>query len=659
MTVDRTDEADFRPERLNVQGTVDKGFTDPSGNFPKQDYFYEASTNKAARGDKRNELNIGGGIDGLSVDLSTQQHSKYPFNNVKETLSGHVVEYDDTPGGERILIKHRSGSGIELRADGSIVMKTENNMIQSVSGSSALIVEGDADMKISGNLNLTVSGDMNINVGGDMNINAGGNKKETINGSSRELVYGTKGSTVRGSRSDTTTGVVTRSSLSGLNEIVKGDQRLTVDGSAIWGVSGTLKSTSESEMIISSANINMGADNLSVFGASGTIGGAGIVHYGVTFYGTTFHGDLNGTALKSVTSDVTNSQPYPENQTGTASGWTSVNDGTSSASATSDTMDSYLNASGHGTQKISVDVDNSLFNLVDRSDANDGLSERNLTTTETRSVMRDPANQNNDKFIGNAVSSKVISNSYSRTVPSAIGRLSNSTGQIRTPAEPVSNSKLAAATRFKTNKNVASTKFIVNHAYDPNLIDEGFPITGQINLSKGVKLARFLGGSGDKVTLNHIATREDKLQLARQYMMHANAVSTIINDKGSFSNHRLVVVEGLYKPGPTETPTPDSINDRATKGEAVVYELHNAAGEIDIEKTYDLATWWKDSLNFDKLILSYDTLSPDESLVAQIILIMPEIDSEYKLVNKMYSNKLQTLYNNSVQGNELIEIQSA
>ena len=49
-------------------------------------------------------------------------NARYPFNNVYESESGHVMEYDDTPGAERISQFHRSGTNYEIDHNGT---KTE------------------------------------------------------------------------------------------------------------------------------------------------------------------------------------------------------------------------------------------------------------------------------------------------------------------------------------------------------------------------------------------------------------------------------------------------------------------------------------------------------------------------------------------------------
>lgn len=653
MTVDKNDNADNRTDAENASGGVKGGFRDPSGSFPKLSYAFESTVNKAARSAKRNELSIGGGLDGLGVKLPLQQMSQYPYNQVMETVAGHVIEIDDTPGGERILIKHNSGSGIEMRADGSMVMKSEANVVQSVSGSSTLIVEGDVNIKANGNLSLTVAGDLKLNVGGNIEINSGGNKTENISGSSRENVNGSMGSIVRGNRSLTTVGVQTDTTLSGKNEIIKGTSRKSVQGEAIWGVSGRLHQTSEGEMAISSPNMNIAASNLSVFGASGTIGGSGIVHYGVTYYGTSFYGDLVGTASKSLESDVTHSQSYPGVEVGSSPGYSVTDDGTETAAASSGLMNSYLNESANGTIKISIDEGDHIKNSIDRTVTNDGISEKELNTREIRSALREPANMANNTFVGNAVSAGKISGTYSKTVPSSTGRIYSKSPAVRIPTSGGLNATTDNIKRYKPAKEEKATKIIPDPIFDPNNFTG--TITPELNLAKGVKLSKFLGATGDKVTLGHISTNEEKLQLARQYYVQAQAYSTILNNTGEFKDFRLVVVEGLYKKGPNEKITANSNNDLAMKGRTVVYELHDEKGQISLEKTFDLAAYWKDMLKFEKLILSYDTFNPDGSMTAQIILCMPEFDADYNVVGGKYSNIVETHYNNNVLGTDLIE----
>lgn len=53
----------------------------------------------------------------------SRYNTKYPWGKVNQTISGHLTEYDDTPGFERINIQHRTLSYLTFHADGSIAIK--------------------------------------------------------------------------------------------------------------------------------------------------------------------------------------------------------------------------------------------------------------------------------------------------------------------------------------------------------------------------------------------------------------------------------------------------------------------------------------------------------------------------------------------------------
>lgn len=115
--------------------------------------------------------------------------SVYPFNKSSQTESGHIIEYDDTPGAERICISHRAGAYIEMLKDGTVLYKavkdnhniangdtfsaTGGSFNRTVGGSVTDEVSSGYDLKISGgNLNINVSGSVNIQAGGSFNVKA-------------------------------------------------------------------------------------------------------------------------------------------------------------------------------------------------------------------------------------------------------------------------------------------------------------------------------------------------------------------------------------------------------------------------------------------------------------------------------------------------------
>lgn len=105
--------------------------------------------------------------------------SVYPMNKVYESKSGHVREYDDTPGNERIHEYHRSGTYYEVSAGGDRVVK--------VVGDGYEIIAGGKNTIIKGTCNLTIEGNVNQYVKGDYNLQVDGNKTEVIMGDVKEF----------------------------------------------------------------------------------------------------------------------------------------------------------------------------------------------------------------------------------------------------------------------------------------------------------------------------------------------------------------------------------------------------------------------------------------------------------------------------------------
>ncbi len=115
--------------------------------------------------------------------------AQYPFNRVIETSSGHSIEIDDTPGAERIMVFHRSGSFVQIDSRGTRVDKTvsdnyEINQTNShvyIGGKSIVTIEGDSHVVVKGNKTEEIFGDYRqlihgnheVSVASQMNFNAG------------------------------------------------------------------------------------------------------------------------------------------------------------------------------------------------------------------------------------------------------------------------------------------------------------------------------------------------------------------------------------------------------------------------------------------------------------------------------------------------------
>ena len=125
MADDRNDDlVSDAAENRNIPENPYKDFTDT---FPRGKYVNAASTNLATRGLEQNELIFGGSTTDLNLNVKDLPPSEYPMNQVRETIAGHVTEFDDTPGRERVLFKHSTGSGIDMRPDGTVIINTKYN----------------------------------------------------------------------------------------------------------------------------------------------------------------------------------------------------------------------------------------------------------------------------------------------------------------------------------------------------------------------------------------------------------------------------------------------------------------------------------------------------------------------------------------------------
>ena len=644
------------------QGVGNTNNEDPTGQFPKSEYFFSSNLNYAATGAARNELYTGGGDLGLSLGLNEQGSSEYPYNQVSETTSGHIIEIDDTPGNERILIKHRTGSGVELRSDGTVLVASTKNKVELTADDHTVVVEGEGNLVYKGNLNLKVDGDFNIECL-NFNVKAKGGYNMDVAGSHRTRVGGNLGETVGGGSSRTSVGQVTNTSLGGFSNNVKGVYSNNVDGEANFVAKGLTTLTSEERINISTPDLNQAATNLSIFGDEGTIGGENIImysynsHVGQTVYATTmsaetFHGDLNGTAKVAATSlhqsYADGTSPYYSPSVGSQGTITETAvDTKATALPTGALLTDYLTKSQNGVRLVAIDDGNFIKNNIDKTEVYGGLSNLDLTTGLVRSRLRDLSNLNVEDFTSKAVAEGVLSANYAKVAPVGIGRVvsGNTTpkfGQIKFGNVQVSSS----SDPFLPRRLRAS--LIPDPVYNP---DFQLAITSGTKLAPGVTMAKFLGSTGHPTNLEFIKEPQQRKDLARQLYLHAEVMRSVSTNKTAFADYRLLVQEGVYRPGPLETPS--GLNALKLSGQAVVYDLVDLSGRSDPAVIFDLAEYWKDTLYFDKLILSYDTYDPDKEIDAQIIVVMPVIDEDWVGV---FNRDVETQFNGKKMAEgELVE----
>lgn len=200
-----------KPSQQSIDsGATTLGFRDPNSKYPLKEYLGEADTNRLARGviegtvvTKKDATRVRDVPKALEQGSWSQPEApfgaKYPYNKVFESESGHIQEWDDTPGQERIHTYHRSGTYTEIDPNGTQVnyivgdnfVLMERNGCFHVSGECNITVDGNANVyarsdanvqveqnatvQVGNNLNIGVATDTTLAVGGDMKIKVAGN----------------------------------------------------------------------------------------------------------------------------------------------------------------------------------------------------------------------------------------------------------------------------------------------------------------------------------------------------------------------------------------------------------------------------------------------------------------------------------------------------
>ena len=236
------------------------GFYDPNSIYPK--YKEEPDVNRLAVNNPDNphlaltlrqstritgiataDFNVTTAADGSFISASDGDtfdqpsipyNASYPYNHVYESESGHLMEYDDTTGNERIHQRHRTGTSTEIDASGNKVEIIKGESYRLLSNKEQVQIQGQSDISIDGHhkiyinksntannhydiqigagasINIQVDdGDVNIQtLQGKINMNAGGDYNLKVGGNMNVLVEGSISETVSGDKVSNTTGAV-------------------------------------------------------------------------------------------------------------------------------------------------------------------------------------------------------------------------------------------------------------------------------------------------------------------------------------------------------------------------------------------------------------------------------------------------------------------
>lgn len=123
-----------------------------------------------------------GTTSGTMDEEPPSYNPQYPYvTPLLESESGHLIEADDSPGAQRILIHHRAGSHIEMRPDGGVKYKTVSKRQDFTIGEQEIYVAGDCKITTDagyclhvrgGELVIDAKAGAAINVKGQLKLNA-------------------------------------------------------------------------------------------------------------------------------------------------------------------------------------------------------------------------------------------------------------------------------------------------------------------------------------------------------------------------------------------------------------------------------------------------------------------------------------------------------
>ncbi len=156
-----------------------KGFCDATQEYPRKYNANDRNARATGAGNPDYNNNI---YNDFVYDPGSSYAPQYPYNQVFESESGHTNEFDDTPGAERVQLKHKSGTGYEIQPNGNLVTRVKKDNYTLIAGDDTIEVKGSVNIIVSENCNLSVAGDLDAMVDGSLWVTAGDNASINIAG---------------------------------------------------------------------------------------------------------------------------------------------------------------------------------------------------------------------------------------------------------------------------------------------------------------------------------------------------------------------------------------------------------------------------------------------------------------------------------------------
>ena len=174
----------------------------------------------------------------------TPYAAEYPENHVYESTSGHIMEFDDTIDKtdpdkpipkERIHLRHKIGTGIEMFPDGDKVDIVKKDQYKIVEGSHYCNIKDNETVTINGSLKVLVNTDKGSN-DYTIQVDEGGNCNIQTDSGQINLVTGGHSNDIN----IVSSGNINMSAMQSLNVRVLGDLNEDVEGKQTTQVTGNI-----------------------------------------------------------------------------------------------------------------------------------------------------------------------------------------------------------------------------------------------------------------------------------------------------------------------------------------------------------------------------------------------------------------------------------
>jgi hypothetical protein len=126
---------------------------------------------------------------GTNIELEDITSEPTEIEDVKRD-NGHIVEFDSTPGEERIHEYHKSGTFREIDKDGTKVETIVKDNYKIIYGHNFIHIEGSTNVTVDGTSNVYILGDSNLQVDGNCTTLVKGNCDTRVNGNHELIVDG-------------------------------------------------------------------------------------------------------------------------------------------------------------------------------------------------------------------------------------------------------------------------------------------------------------------------------------------------------------------------------------------------------------------------------------------------------------------------------------